>query len=319
MVSWIISRLVVLIFGTLYPAYSSYKAVKSKDVREYVKWMMYWIIFALFTTAEVITDIFLCWLPFYYELKIAFVVWLLSPYTKGSSVLYRKFVHPTLSSKEKDIDEYLCQAKDKSYDTLMHFGRKGLNVAATAAVMAASKGQGVLSEGLRSFSMQDLSSLQAEGQTKAQSSLTTQPAAAQNRTRTTMRSKSETGYSKGHDFDMTDYEVLNLEQCTSKEPPCPLTPTPTPTPSEPLMTPAQANTTPVLSPPEFFQDKLALHPSSPPVAQEEPQVREKEGFAPCGSPQLRFKRRAPEPPPRTLRPVTCSRSRNALTSYTEAM
>ncbi|XP_052009249.1 receptor expression-enhancing protein 1-like isoform X2 [Xyrauchen texanus] len=196
MVSWIISRLVVLIFGTLYPAYSSYKAVKSKDVREYVKWMMYWIIFALFTTAEVITDIFLCWLPFYYELKITFVVWLLSPYTKGSSVLYRKFVHPTLSSKEKDIDEYLCQAKDKSYDTLMHFGKKGLNVAATAAVMAASKGQGVLSEGLRSFSMQDLSSLQAEGQTKTQSSLTTQPAAVQNRTRTTMRSKSETVYSK---------------------------------------------------------------------------------------------------------------------------
>lgn len=39
----------------------------------------------------------------------------------------------------QDIDDYLCQAKDKSYDTLMHFGRKGLNVAATAAVMAATK------------------------------------------------------------------------------------------------------------------------------------------------------------------------------------
>ncbi|MBN3305580.1 REEP1 protein, partial [Amia calva] len=129
-----------LIFGTLYPAYSSYKAVKTKDVKEYVKWMMYWIIFALFTTAETITDIFLCWIPFYYELKIAFVVWLLSPYTKGSSVLYRKFVHPTLSSKEKEIDDYLCQAKDKSYDALVHFGRKGLNVAATAAVTAAAKG-----------------------------------------------------------------------------------------------------------------------------------------------------------------------------------
>lgn len=47
------------------------------------------------------TPCFHCRLPFYYELKIAFVVWLLSPYTKGSSVLYRKFVHPTLSSKEK--------------------------------------------------------------------------------------------------------------------------------------------------------------------------------------------------------------------------
>ncbi|KAK1793604.1 hypothetical protein P4O66_011981, partial [Electrophorus voltai] len=186
-----------LIFGTLYPAYSSYKAVKSKDVREYVKWMMYWIIFALFTTAEVITDIFLCWLPFYYELKIAFVVWLLSPYTKGSSVLYRKFVHPTLSSKEKDIDEYLSQAKDKSYDTLVHFGRKGLNVAATAAVMAAAKGQGVLSDRLRSFSMQDLSSFQTEDEPKSTSSITTQPASGQHRTRAVMRNKSETGYSKG--------------------------------------------------------------------------------------------------------------------------
>lgn len=39
----------------------------------------------------------------------------------------------------QDIDEYICQAKDKSYDTLVHFGRKGLNVAATAAVMAAAK------------------------------------------------------------------------------------------------------------------------------------------------------------------------------------
>ncbi|XP_042199406.1 receptor expression-enhancing protein 1 isoform X3 [Callorhinchus milii] len=179
MVSWIISRLVVLIFGTLYPAYSSYKAVKTKNVKEYVKWMMYWIIFALFTTAETFTDLFLPWFPFYYELKIAFIVWLLSPYTKGASVLYRKFVHPTLSSKEQEIDEYLSQAKDRSYEAVVQFGRRGLNVAASAAVTAAAKvspflnvtlseestegqGQGALSERLRSFSMQDLTSIRGE-------------------------------------------------------------------------------------------------------------------------------------------------------------
>ncbi|XP_021429962.1 receptor expression-enhancing protein 1 isoform X2 [Oncorhynchus mykiss] len=196
MVSWIISRLVVLVFGTLYPAYSSYKAVKSKDVKEYVKWMMYWIIFALFTTMETLTDIFICWVPFYYELKIAFVVWLLSPYTKGSSVLYRKFVHPTLSSKEKDIDDYLCQAKDKSYDTLVTFGRKGLNVAATAAVLAATKGQGVLSDRLRSFSMHDLSAYQSDPTEVDSGSVPSQSAAGQQRARTMMRSKSESGYTK---------------------------------------------------------------------------------------------------------------------------
>ncbi|XP_036825641.1 receptor expression-enhancing protein 2 isoform X5 [Oncorhynchus mykiss] len=118
--------------------------------------MMYWIVFALFTTVETLTDLFMSWFPFYFELKIAFVIWLLSPYTKGSSVLYRKFVHPTLSNKEKEIDQYITQAKDRSYETMMRFGKRGLNLAATAAVTAASKGQGVLSDKLRSFSMQDL-------------------------------------------------------------------------------------------------------------------------------------------------------------------
>lgn len=157
MVSWAISRLVVLLFGTLYPAYSSYKAVKTKNVKEYVKWMMYWIVFAIFTAAETATDLVISWFPFYFELKIALVIWLLSPYTKGSSVLYRKFIHPTLSSKEKEIDEYIAQARDKSYETMMRFGKRGLNLAANVAVNAATKGQGVLSEKLRSFSMQDLS------------------------------------------------------------------------------------------------------------------------------------------------------------------
>lgn len=139
------------------------------------------------------------------------MIWLLSPYTKGSSVLYRKFVHPTLSNKEKvcshsasppaqakaalclqprtflalpesevtwqgpgllqqavpcpgvnesragpgqgslpsplpcspltpqEIDEYITQARDKSYETMMRVGKRGLNLAANAAVTAAAK------------------------------------------------------------------------------------------------------------------------------------------------------------------------------------
>ncbi|XP_047200876.1 receptor expression-enhancing protein 1 isoform X2 [Girardinichthys multiradiatus] len=307
MVSWIISRLVVLVFGTLYPAYSSYKAVKTKDVREYVKWMMYWIIFALFTTVEVFTDMFLCWLPFYYELKIAFVVWLLSPYTKGSSVMYRKFVHPTLSSKEKDIDEYICQAKDKSYDTLVHFGRKGLNVAATAAVMAAAKGQGVLSDRLRSFSMQDLSSYQSDPVQTGPSAA--QPTTAQHRTRPIIRSKSESY----KDFDMNEYEVLGLEQLDSAE----FLPQTTPT-SESRSTSVTPSVTPQSSP-----LSTPTPPATPAAQEQSEEGLGNEGLgnemrAMSSSPQLRMsKRKAPEPPLRVLRPLT--RSRSALSSNNEAM
>ncbi|KAM4678049.1 receptor expression-enhancing protein 4 [Discoglossus pictus] len=159
MVSWIISRAVVLVFGLLYPAYSSYKAVKTKNVREYVRWMMYWIVFSLFMTLETFTDIFISWFPFYYEIKMAFVIWLLSPYTRGASLLYRKCVHPTLSLREKEIDSYIMQAKERSYESVVSIGRKGLNIAASAAVQAATKGQGALVGRLRSFSMQDLRAL----------------------------------------------------------------------------------------------------------------------------------------------------------------
>ncbi|TRY55561.1 hypothetical protein DNTS_023157 [Danionella cerebrum] len=150
-----------LVFGNMYPAYYSYKAVKTKNVKEYVRWMMYWIVFALFTVVETVTDLTIAWFPLYYEIKIAFVIWLLSPYTRGASLIYRKALHPLLTSREREIDDYIVQAKERSYETMVNFGKQGLNLAATAAVSAAVKasGQGAITEKLRSFSMHDLTQI----------------------------------------------------------------------------------------------------------------------------------------------------------------
>ncbi|XP_032516912.1 receptor expression-enhancing protein 1 isoform X3 [Danaus plexippus] len=158
MISSIISRLVILVFGTLYPAYASYKAVRTKNLKEYVKWMMYWIVFALFTCTETFTDVFLSWFPFYYEVKIVIVLWLLSPATKGSSILYRKFVHPALCRREQEIDEYIAKAKDQGYHTVLNLGTKGVNYATTVIMQTAIKGGGGLVQQLRkSYSLSDLS------------------------------------------------------------------------------------------------------------------------------------------------------------------
>ncbi|XP_046649975.1 receptor expression-enhancing protein 2-like isoform X2 [Daphnia pulicaria] len=148
-----------LFLGTLYPAYSSYKAIRNKDVDEYVKWMMYWVVFALFTTAETITDVFLgFWFPFYYEIKIIVVLWLLSPATEGSSILYRKFVHPVLVKREKEIDEYLLRAKEESYKTVLELGTKGVQYASRVIMQTAINGGGGLMNTLRkSYSVGDVS------------------------------------------------------------------------------------------------------------------------------------------------------------------
>lgn len=159
MVTVALSRFIILFCGTLYPAYKSYKAVRTKDVREYVKWMMYWIVFALFCFTESIADTFVSfWFPFYYEAKILFVLWLLSPWTKGASILYRKWIHPTLAKHENDIDALLDHAKSESYNQIVRLGSQGLLCARDIVTQAALRGQAQLVNQLqRSVSVQDVS------------------------------------------------------------------------------------------------------------------------------------------------------------------
>lgn len=113
---------------------------------------MYWIVFALFITAELFADLLLgFWFPFYYELKIIFMLWLLLPATKGSSILYRKFVHPWLSKNEKDIDSYIAQLKESGYDTFVRVSKNSLTMAAETMIKTAATGQTVLAEKLRHY------------------------------------------------------------------------------------------------------------------------------------------------------------------------
>jgi len=145
MISAILSRVIILAFGTLYPAYCSYKAIRTKNVKEYVRWMMHWVVFSCFVTVETFSDVFLSWFPFYYEIKVLIVFWLLSPMTKGSSILYKKFIHPKLSRHEQEIDEYINQAKEKGYKAVIEAGTKTFDYASKLIVETAIKATTVVS------------------------------------------------------------------------------------------------------------------------------------------------------------------------------
>ena len=64
--------------------------------------MMYWIVYALFVASESLLDPILnFWLPFYAEAKV--LLYLVSSSTRGSSVIYKGWIHPVLSSNEVEI------------------------------------------------------------------------------------------------------------------------------------------------------------------------------------------------------------------------
>jgi len=119
----------IMLFGILYPGYMSYKVLKTKRSTNYGIWLMYWITFAMFTSVETITDIFIGpWLPFYNELKLLFLYMTYPTSDSSLTYVYKNIVSPFIKRHEKDIDSHINNFKRGGLQTLMATGKKCTNV-----------------------------------------------------------------------------------------------------------------------------------------------------------------------------------------------
>ncbi len=100
--------------------------------------------------------------PFYYELKLIFLLWLISPVSRGSlgsSILYRNIVHPNILKREEvgsqrdffklerrptfslsapqRIDQMITRAQEQSYVAVVRLGRNALEYLTTMAMQTA--------------------------------------------------------------------------------------------------------------------------------------------------------------------------------------
>jgi len=95
--------------GFVYPLYASYKAIKSETKKDDEQWLTYWIVYGFFTLLESFTDFFLNWIPFYFLLKLGFLVWCMHPSTQGASTLFRVAIDPLFHRFEERIDQGVAQ------------------------------------------------------------------------------------------------------------------------------------------------------------------------------------------------------------------
>eukprot|EP00026_Physarum_polycephalum_P007399 Phypoly_transcript_07459.p1 GENE.Phypoly_transcript_07459~~Phypoly_transcript_07459.p1 ORF type:complete len:106 (+),score=10.60 Phypoly_transcript_07459:1131-1448(+) len=87
----------------LYCGYMSFKAIESTNKDDDTQWLTFWLLYSIIVFAEIWTDIFLNWIPFYSEFKIGLIAYL--GVFKGANQVYNIIVRPTLLQHEKEIDK----------------------------------------------------------------------------------------------------------------------------------------------------------------------------------------------------------------------
>jgi receptor expression-enhancing protein 5/6 len=97
-------RIITNLIGTIYPAYWTMKSIQSQnDDDKY--WLTYWVVFAFFSLVDVFSGILMKLIPFYFILKIVFLVWLFMPNTQGCYYVYYFVIIKLFKQLEKDIDD----------------------------------------------------------------------------------------------------------------------------------------------------------------------------------------------------------------------
>ena len=96
-------------------------------------------------------------MPFYAEAKVLFLLYLISSSTRGSTVIYRGWIHPALSSNEAEIDVAIEKVKLKSFQTAKGWIKTGIQrVGGFVTNQALNRGGGLVQQMQRSYSMVDL-------------------------------------------------------------------------------------------------------------------------------------------------------------------
>ncbi|KAK4749266.1 hypothetical protein SAY87_026715 [Trapa incisa] len=105
-------------FGYAYPAFKCFKTVEKNrdDIEELRFWCQYWIILVAVAVFERVADILICWLPLYGELKLAIIIYMWHPKTKGTAVVYNALLRPFITKHENDIDKNLNECKARFWD-----------------------------------------------------------------------------------------------------------------------------------------------------------------------------------------------------------
>jgi receptor expression-enhancing protein 5/6 len=86
--------LITRLVGFVYPAFESFKAIDTPNVKDNELWLSYWVIYSSLGVLEPIARPLFDLIPLYPLVKMAFLMWCYNPNTKGANVVYYEVIRP---------------------------------------------------------------------------------------------------------------------------------------------------------------------------------------------------------------------------------
>ena len=98
------SSYVTCLVGVLCPTYMSLKAIESPEDDDDKQYLTYWVVYGLFSVIDVFTNFLVKRIPFYYTIKLGFLIWLFMPNFRGAVYIYNLVVGPIFRKYEPKFD-----------------------------------------------------------------------------------------------------------------------------------------------------------------------------------------------------------------------
>ncbi|KAG5647577.1 hypothetical protein DXG03_008930 [Asterophora parasitica] len=105
----LISHAVSAWFAFLLPCYATFKALshRPQSEPELQRWSTYWVVIGAFVTFEYLSEWLISWLPFYWEVKTLFLLFLALPQTEPFFIKHERELDAGIISVQGNLLAYL--------------------------------------------------------------------------------------------------------------------------------------------------------------------------------------------------------------------
>ena len=133
----IFESLITSLVGTLYPGFSTIKAIqKNKDKKE---WLTYWVIFGSFLIFDMFSTIIIKVVPYYFVVKIIFLIWMFIPGSNGCQIVYDFLISKVMKIIEQIIDIFFEEYKEMKVEFVKGAKFRGEKIMKNLAAKIKSK------------------------------------------------------------------------------------------------------------------------------------------------------------------------------------